>query len=278
VHIVLTTVGKAREFKVGENVADAALSQYCRDAGSVLDHTECGINHDGTRSLQVHTFTHEGKEYDLDAHGFLASYDEWDEEFAEAMAREAGIEGDLTEEHWRIIRFIRQEVKEVGQCPLVFRICRETGVSPHELKSLFPAGYTKGACKIAGITYRDRFMDYFGENLSRVQREVEAVASPNSINKVYRVDTFGFLIDPSEWDEEYAEHKAREMKIPGGLSERHKELIQYLRRTYDETKTVPSVSECLEVLGMAMEEIEQLFPDGYVRGAVKIAGLSMSPA
>jgi tRNA 2-thiouridine synthesizing protein E len=118
-------------------------------------------------------------------------------------------------------------------------------------------------------------MDYFGENLSRVQSDVEAGTSHSSVNKTYRVDAFGFLVDPSEWDEEYAENKAREMKIPGGLTGRHKELIQYLRRTHSKTETVPSVSECLEELGITMEEIERLFPDGYVRGAVKIAGLSM---
>jgi len=220
-------------------------------------------------------FAHKDKEYELDAHGFLAAYDEWDEDFAEAMARESGIEGGLTDEHWRVIRFIRQEVKESGRCPLVFRICHETGVSPHELKSLFPPGYTNGACKLAGITYRDRFMNYYGENLSRVQHEVEATAAPHSVNKIYRIDTFGFLVDPSEWDEEYADNKAREMKIPGGLSERHKELIRYLRQSYEETVTVPSVSETLEELGLTMEEMERLFPDGYVRGAVKIAGLSL---
>ena len=64
----------------------------------MLDDIEYGIIHDGTRSLQVQKLAHKGKEYELDAHGFLAAYDEWDEDFAVAMAREAGIEGDLTEE------------------------------------------------------------------------------------------------------------------------------------------------------------------------------------
>ena len=149
------------------------------------------------------------------------------------------------------------------------------GLSPRELKSLFPAGYTKGACRLAGITFRDRFMDYYGENLFRRVREVPPEPAPAMPDKEYRVDAFGFLIDPSEWDEDFAENKAHEMKVPGGLSERHQEILLAIRRLFSETGTVPSVSEACEALSMEMDEMERLFPDGYVRGAVKIAGLSM---
>jgi tRNA 2-thiouridine synthesizing protein E len=65
------------------------------------------------------------------------------------------------------------------------------------------------------------------------------------------------------------------MKIPGGLSRRHQEIVLAIRRMFFETGTVPSVSEACEALSMEMDELEDRFPDGYVRGAVKIAGLSM---
>jgi tRNA 2-thiouridine synthesizing protein E len=215
------------------------------------------------------------KDYQVDPQGFLKKFDHWDEGFAEAMAPQAGIEGGLEEDHWRVIRFIRGEFEDTGECPLVFRTCRASGLSPRELKSLFPAGYTKGACRLAGITFRDRFMDYYGENLFRRVPEAPPEPAPAIADKEYRVDTFGFLVDPSEWDEEYAENKAREMKVPGGLSERHQEILLAIRRFFSETGTVPSVSEACEALSMEMDEMERLFPDGYVRGAVKIAGLSM---
>lgn len=44
----------------------------------------------------------------------------------------------------------------------------------------------------------------------------------------------------------------------------------------DQFKTiaiVPTVYETCETFGIEIEELEQLFPDGYHRGAVKIAGL-----
>lgn len=213
--------------------------------------------------------------YRVDRQGFLEDFHHWDEGFAEAMAPQAGIEGGLGEDHWRVIRSIRDAFEKTGECPLVFRTCRVSGIPPRELKSLFPAGYTKGACRLAGITFRDRFMDYYGENLFRKVPEAPPEPVPDRSDKEYRVDTFGFLVDPGEWDEDYAENKAREMKVPGGLTERHQELVLAIRQLFSETGTVPSVSEACEALDMEMDELEGLFPDGYVRGAVKIAGLSL---
>ena len=218
-------------------------------------------------------FSYNNKDYDVDTSGFLADQTQWDEGFAEGMALEMNIDGGLTDSHWKVIRFIRSEFEKSGECPLVFSTCRASGVSPKDLKSLFPAGYTKGACRLAGLSYRDRFMDYYGENLSRRKVRSRAATPSADTHKVYRVDAFGFLVDPSEWDEEFAVNKAREMKMPGGLSETHEQVIQYLRRTNASQEAVPSVSECCDALGMGMEEIERLFPDGYVRGALKIAGL-----
>ena len=220
-------------------------------------------------------FSYMGKSYEIDDQGFLQSYDLWDEDFAEGMAPEAKVIDRLGEDHWRIIRFIRNEFEQSGECPLVYSTCRANGMSPQELKSLFPAGYTRGACRLAGISYRDRFMDYYGETLTQGKGKVRVGAPMGSTDKVYRVDMFGFLVDPSEWDEDFAHNKAREMKLPGGLNDRRHEIVQYLRGTHAKTQIVPSVSECCEMLGIELDEMEQLFPDGYVRGAVKIAGLSM---
>ena len=94
-------------------------------------------------------------------------------------------------------------------------------------------------------------------------------------DKVYRVNAFGFLVDATEWDEDFATNKAREMKMSGGLSERHFEIIQFLRRSHAMGQVVPSVSECCDALGIELDELERLFPDGYVRGALKIAGLCL---
>jgi tRNA 2-thiouridine synthesizing protein E len=66
------------------------------------------------------------------------------------------------------------------------------------------------------------------------------------------------------------------MKIPGGkLSKRHWEVIHFLRKTCEQTKTVPTIHETCDFLNIEFDELEQLFPDGYHRGAVKIAGLKV---
>ena len=91
--------------------------------------------------------------------------------------------------------------------------------------------------------------------------------------KTYLVDQYGFLMNPSEWDEGYAIRKAEEMKIPGMLSDEHWKIIHCLREQYEKTGTVPTVFQCCESSCIELEDMEKLFPDGYQRGAIKIAGL-----
>jgi len=218
-------------------------------------------------------FTYENKSYHIDAQGFLTEYGEWDRAFAEGMAPQVKILGKLTEQHWNVIEFIRDEYERSGECPLVFTTCRSNGLSTRDFKALFPAGYLRGACRLAGITYRDRFLDFYGEARVLTGKRLPQNTHSRMRDKVYRVDAFGFLVDPFEWDEEFAINKAREMKIPGGLSDRHHEIIQFLRRSFEKTGAVPTVIECCETIGIELEDLERLFPDGYDREAVKIAGL-----
>jgi TusE/DsrC/DsvC family sulfur relay protein len=228
-----------------------------------------------------------GRSYRIDDQGFLQDWQDWDEGFAEGGAPGVGISGGLTEQHWEVIRHIRARFKETGECPLVFSACRALGLRLRDLERLFPKGYLRGACKLAGITYRDRFVNYFGEPSSApapVAEGEEPVAERPTPTppeaplrgRVYRVDAWGFLVDPAEWDALYASNKAREMKLPG-LSEKHWRVLDYLRTTFDENGTVPTVIECCKANGLELEELEALFPDGYHRGAVKIAGLCVRP-
>ena len=48
-----------------------------------------------------------GKIYEVDEDGFLQELDKWSEEFANAYAHAEEIEGDLTEEHWKVINYLR---------------------------------------------------------------------------------------------------------------------------------------------------------------------------
>jgi tRNA 2-thiouridine synthesizing protein E len=215
--------------------------------------------------------------YDVDENGFLKDWTRWDERFPERMASSAGISDGLTEEHWRVLSFIRDEFERTGECAPVYVTCRATGLSRRDLRALFPAGYMRGACKLAGITYRDRFVEFpeGSEPETDGSKDGAAVTTspPSSGNGLPPTDEFGFLLDPADWDEEYAARMAWRMKMPGGLTDEHMRVIHYLRERYAAAGVVPTVIECCEDCGLELEDLERLFPDGYQRGAVKIAGL-----
>jgi tRNA 2-thiouridine synthesizing protein E len=217
--------------------------------------------------MRSKTYTFNGKKYKMDNQGFLISPSDWDEDFAEGMARRAKIVGGLTEEHWRVIRFIRNTFEKMNECPLVYVACRENRIGLGELKRLFPAGYLRGACKLAGVTYREvKFQQHWlEENIARHKKAYEA--------RKYSTDEHGFLTDSSDWDENFALRTAYELGMREYLTDEHWKVISYLREFFRKTGEVPTVFQTCEENGLALTDLERLFPDGYHRGAVKIAGL-----
>jgi len=215
-------------------------------------------------------FKRKGKTYELDADGFLMNPKKWDPDLAEGMALDLGIQGGLTREHYDVIHFIRRELDRTGKCPNLFETCRANNLRRNELKRLFPAGYMRGACKLAGVSYKEAYLG--ADYMEHSAKDLHAVAQ----RQEYRVDVRGFLVDPDEWDEHYAAHRAYEMKIPGGkLVKMHWQIIRFLRSTFYKTGEIPTVTETCEATDLDLDELEQLFPDGYHRGAVKIAGLRL---
>lgn len=89
----------------------------------------------------------------VDADGYLVDPDAWDEAFALETAAALGIE--MTEEHWAVVRFMREEREKRGVTPdarHVMRHLSETrGASRNRLFELFPYGYPGQACRIAGM-------------------------------------------------------------------------------------------------------------------------------
>ena len=213
-------------------------------------------------------FEYKGKTFEVDDKDFLIDTGQWDSAFAEGMAKKLGIQRELVREHWEVINAIRDSYKETGHCPIVYEICRTCGLRLWDLKSLFPTGYLRGACKLAGITYRE---GYLGQTyLPSTAEDLNVI----SVKKTYRVDVRGFLISPDEWDEYYAIFRAFDMKIPGGrLTDNHWRIIHFLRDYYEHHNDIPTVYETCENNRIDIKELEELFPDGYHRGAIKIAGL-----
>lgn len=86
----------------------------------------------------------------LDGEGFLADREEWSRDVAESLAREAGI-GALTDAHWKVIEFCREDAAQTGAAPGLRRITQKLGTPPKELYALFPKGPGILAARLAGL-------------------------------------------------------------------------------------------------------------------------------
>ncbi|MBC2715866.1 MAG: TusE/DsrC/DsvC family sulfur relay protein [Desulfobacteraceae bacterium] len=220
------------------------------------------------------TFKFNNKTYETDDQNFLIDHATWDENFAIGMAAELGIFGGLTERHWKIIHFIQDTFEKTGTRPLIYKTCKTMKLQSKTLRQLFPTGYLRGACLLAGIGYKGPWDKAHGFKFPEPYRERPPQKSGCIMkDKVYKIDIFGFLVDPEDWDEEYAVIRAYEMKIKNGLTPKHWEVIYFLRDSYKLNRRVPTIYDCCELSKMDVEDIEELFPDGYHRCAVKIAGL-----
>ncbi|WP_340104007.1 TusE/DsrC/DsvC family sulfur relay protein [Rhodohalobacter sp. 8-1] len=86
----------------------------------------------------------------LDQDGHLANREDWTEELAQDLADHEGV-GELTDRHWDVINYIRDEYEKKGDAPSIRKLTKESGVSTKELYKLFPKGPAKKAAKVAGL-------------------------------------------------------------------------------------------------------------------------------
>ena len=92
----------------------------------------------------------DGRTYEVDEEGFLQDPELWNEEVAKDFARTENV-NDMTEEHWTLVRYIRNYYEQYGIAPMERKLSRETGFSADKMYQLFPSGPAKGACKVAGL-------------------------------------------------------------------------------------------------------------------------------
>ncbi len=96
------------------------------------------------------TATLDGVDVAVNEEGFFENPEEWTEAMAAEIAKAEGID-KLTDRHWQVILFMRNEFKTKGAGPSVRALGKSSGVSVKELYELFPKGPAKTAAKIAGI-------------------------------------------------------------------------------------------------------------------------------
>lgn len=92
----------------------------------------------------------------VDEEGYLVDPAQWNEQVAAALARQEHIV--LSDEHWAVIRFMREYYEQHQIAPDARHVMKHlaefkgAGQSGrNDLFVLFPYGYVKQACKIAGM-------------------------------------------------------------------------------------------------------------------------------
>jgi tRNA 2-thiouridine synthesizing protein E len=92
----------------------------------------------------------------VDEEGYLVDPADWNDDVAQALAAREGLA--LTDLHWQVLRFMRafhDDHQVAADARFVIRfLADEAGLGVNarsRLFELFPYGYVKQACKIAGM-------------------------------------------------------------------------------------------------------------------------------
>lgn len=104
-----------------------------------------------------------GKTIETTEAGYLVDLNDWNEEVAQVIADAEGL-GQLTEKHWDIINFLRDEyINNNGHQPMERIIQKAMAekwgnkkLSSKELYELFPRAPSKQGLKVAGLPATNR--------------------------------------------------------------------------------------------------------------------------
>ncbi len=213
-------------------------------------------------ALPIVALSFRDRSYSLDDRGFLAAPDLWSKQFATGMAHRLGIVGDLSLDHWRIIFFVRRFYERELSVPRIHQTCKQCRTSRSRLLELFPAGYQRGVCRIAGLPY-----SFIVSNHYALTYETEQTSPPS-----YEICGAGFLRDFWSWDDGFALATAV-LGEEGQLSIEHWRVIDFLRESFASTGRSPTLGQTCTALDLNRVDLDALFPEGYHRGACRMAGI-----
>ena len=96
------------------------------------------------------TFEKGDVKIDVDEDGFMLEPEQWNENVATALGSTEGVDA-MTDDHWKIVNYLRDYYQKFGIAPMIRKLCKETGFPLKRIYELFPSGPAKGACKVAGL-------------------------------------------------------------------------------------------------------------------------------
>lgn len=211
------------------------------------------------------TFGH--KTYTLDDYGYLEHPNLWDEGFADGIAPRIGVSSGLNDDHWRVIRYLRQQLEVEQTVPYFVIACIDLGLRISQFRDLYPTGFMRGACRAAGLSFR-----FIAE-----QNPLATYENLPSIWTRYELCTMGFLVSFDNWNRTFADLVAKDWDLPAGLTEVHWQVLRFLRQRFEATGSVPVVYETCRSNSLDLKSLHALFPTGYRRGACRAAGLPFVP-
>jgi len=85
-------------------------------------------------------------------------------------------------------------------------------------------------------------------------------------------DAEGFFVDPEQWSEAMGPQIAAANGV-GALTDRHWQVIKFMRNSYLESGAAPSIRTLGKASGVPIKELYQLFPKGPAKLAAKIGGI-----
>lgn len=85
----------------------------------------------------------------LDEDGFLPAGTPWDKALALELARREGIDL-LTDEHWRVLDYLREHYLAARTLPVERTVCRELHLVEHCIEKLFGSDLRR-AWRVAGL-------------------------------------------------------------------------------------------------------------------------------
>jgi tRNA 2-thiouridine synthesizing protein E len=111
------------------------------------DHGLCGR---GEKEVTMSENQADAPVSNLDEDGFLKAMSGWSKAMALVLAERNEI-GPLSDDHWKVIEFVKSYYETYGTGPPVVKICKATGLSRAEICKLFPCGVVRGAYRLAGL-------------------------------------------------------------------------------------------------------------------------------
>jgi len=92
-----------------------------------------------------------GIEVEVDEDGFIQEPTTWNKEMAEDLGKREASTSPMTEDHWKVVNYLRNYYLEYEIAPPIRMLTRQTGFDLKRIYQLFPKGPAAGACKIAGL-------------------------------------------------------------------------------------------------------------------------------